>query len=299
MQNAFRQQLPLEKSIFPIEIYQNKGTAGSLVLPHWHDYVEFMKVLEGTVMVNINDINYRASKGDIIYINSQAIHSATILSSTAASSCAIVFDKFFITNYLEGFDTSYSYRLFLNFKNIDCIFPTTHPLWNELNQCLENISSEYKGKKTCYEMLIKSELYKLIAMILRHNKNHITGQHRFAPSFYSGEMETIRPILQYVEKNYDRHLDIKTVSRIINLSEYHFCRYFKKVTGLTFTEFLNRVRIDVSIRLLLNTGLSINEIYTRAGYTNASYFNKLFKETTGMTPLNFRKSCKSNFLPLM
>jgi len=69
-----------------------------------------------------------------------------------------------------------------------------------------------------------------------------------------------------------------------------FCRYFKKYTKKTFTQFVNDFRIRQAIRLIAVGDKSISEIASEVGYNNFSHFNKQFKKVTGETPSKYKKS---------
>lgn len=95
-------------------------------------------------------------------------------------------------------------------------------------------------------------------------------------------------VYEYIHAHYDRHPDVNEVAARINLSTAAFCRYFKKQTQLTFSEFVNRYRISQAKTLLLQ-GKSISETTFAIGFESISYFNKLFKKSTGENPSQFRK----------
>jgi valyl-tRNA synthetase len=80
---------------------------------------------------------------------------------------------------------------------------------------------------------------------------------------------------------------------LANMTEPSFCRYFKKITNKTFTQFVNEYRIIHSMKLLAEKPLSINEICYESGFNNFSYFNKTFKEYTQKSPSQYRKEFKN------
>ncbi len=71
-----------------------------------------------------------------------------------------------------------------------------------------------------------------------------------------------------------------------------FCRYFKKATGKTFTQFVNEFRIVHATKLLTENPTSISDICFESGFNNFSHFNKLFKKITGKSPLKYRNEMK-------
>jgi AraC-like DNA-binding protein len=95
-------------------------------------------------------------------------------------------------------------------------------------------------------------------------------------------------VYKYIHANYDRNPDVNTVAASVHLSTSAFCRYFKKQTKMTFTDFVNQFRVSQAKTLLLKD-LSVSETCFEVGFESLSYFNKLFKKLTGENPSVFKK----------
>ena len=95
-------------------------------------------------------------------------------------------------------------------------------------------------------------------------------------------------IYDYIHENYDKNPDVNTISKATKLITPAFCRYFKKQTNMTFTDFVNTYRINQA-KLLLLQNVSITEVCLNVGFESLSYFNKLFKKYIGETPSAFKK----------
>ncbi|ARK12619.1 AraC family transcriptional regulator [Fibrella sp. ES10-3-2-2] len=102
------------------------------------------------------------------------------------------------------------------------------------------------------------------------------------------EEQRINRIYTYVSGHYAEAIDLRTVADLANLTVPAFCRYFKRMTQLTFSDFVNEYRVSQA-RRLLHTDKPIAAISTDVGYTNLSHFNKTFKAITGQTPTTYRK----------
>lgn len=98
----------------------------------------------------------------------------------------------------------------------------------------------------------------------------------------------LKRVYEYVEKNYQNPVNIREVADIANLTVPSFCNYFKKVVNQTYTDFVNEYRINKACQLLM-TEKSIADVCFECGFTNNSYFSKVFKEIKGKSPLEFRK----------
>jgi len=90
-------------------------------------------------------------------------------------------------------------------------------------------------------------------------------------------------IVDWIEEHYAERLSIKDASDHFGFSKYYFCKWFKSNTGVTFNEFLNGVRINHACAHLIN-GCSVEDTAERCGYSDPSYFTKVFKQFRGMTP---------------
>ena len=103
------------------------------------------------------------------------------------------------------------------------------------------------------------------------------------------EQQRLKVVYRYVEEHYGNPIKVSDMANLTYLTKAAFCRYFKKMTLLTFTEFLNQYRINQAKKmLLLNT--SISEVCFECGFESISYFNRIFKKTVGTAPLQFKKT---------
>ena len=111
----------------------------------------------------------------------------------------------------------------------------------------------------------------------------------YRPRAKFDNMNKLEAVCQYVLENFKEDVNSKKAASIACLNEAAFCRYFKRRTQKTFSQFVNNVRITHSMRLLSDKGLSITDVCFECGFNNVSYFNRQFKGITGKTPFEFRK----------
>ena len=102
------------------------------------------------------------------------------------------------------------------------------------------------------------------------------------------DQERIKRLYQFIDENYQRKIELSEVAEMTNLSEAAFCRYFKRMTRLTFIEFLNHYRVNQAKNLLL-LDKNVTETCFDCGFESMSYFNRTFKKLTGVNPLAFKK----------
>ena len=107
-------------------------------------------------------------------------------------------------------------------------------------------------------------------------------------SYNLAEQQRLRQTYQYIETHYQRPIPLTEIAAVANLTEAAFCRYIKRMTGLTFTQLLNQFRINEAQKLLL-TNHTVTEAAEATGFESLSYFNKIFRRVTGENPLQFKK----------
>jgi AraC-like DNA-binding protein len=112
---------------------------------------------------------------------------------------------------------------------------------------------------------------------------------RFA--FRHQDEERIDRIYTFVENHHQAEINIEEVAALTNLTVPSFCRYFKKMTNMTFTDFLNEFRINKACKLL-HDEMSISQVCFESGFNNISHFNKTFKNQKGQSPRDYRNEIR-------
>lgn len=103
------------------------------------------------------------------------------------------------------------------------------------------------------------------------------------------EQQRLKVVYAYIEEHYQEKMDIIDMAKLTHLTHAAFCRYFKKMTLMTFTEFVNQYRINQAKNLLL-LDKTVSEVCFSCGFESLSYFNRIFKKVTGENPLQFKKT---------
>jgi AraC-like DNA-binding protein len=102
------------------------------------------------------------------------------------------------------------------------------------------------------------------------------------------QQERMHRIQQFVESNFQKPIDTQQIANEVNLSLPAFCRYFKKTTKFTYTDFVNQYRVQYAKKLLIQDK-NVTETCFESGFESLSYFNRIFKKWTGESPSSFRK----------
>lgn len=102
------------------------------------------------------------------------------------------------------------------------------------------------------------------------------------------EAPVITRVKEYIEANYSEHLSLTAAARVAHASTFYFCKLFKRVTGLNFTDYVAQVRIEKAKNLLFNPNLHVSEIAFEVGFQSLTHFNRVFKRITGQSPSQYR-----------
>jgi AraC-like DNA-binding protein len=108
----------------------------------------------------------------------------------------------------------------------------------------------------------------------------------------NSELPVITRAKEFIQKNQGEDLSLTMVARAVNTSSFYFCKLFKKATGLNFTNYVSRVRIEKAKNLLLNPNLRISEIAYEVGFQSLTHFNRVFKKIIGQSPTEYRGNLK-------
>ncbi len=131
-----------------------------------------------------------------------------------------------------------------------------------------------------HESVVK--LLTIFAQHLSMISNQVLVQHR------NTEPPVITRAKEYIIEHQAEDLSLGQVAKAVNTSTFYFCKMFKKITGINFTDYLSRVRIEKSKNLLLNPNLRISEIAFEVGFQSLTHFNRVFKKILGHSPTQYR-----------
>jgi AraC-like DNA-binding protein/ligand-binding sensor protein len=106
------------------------------------------------------------------------------------------------------------------------------------------------------------------------------------------EPPMIRRAKAYIAGHYGDPVGLEEIARTMHVSTFYFCKMFKKAAGLTFTDYLGRVRVEKAKNLLLNPHLRVSEIAYTVGFQSLTHFNRVFRKLTGESPTDFREKLK-------
>ena len=273
----------------PISLYKvtyDKGNC-SILPAHWHQEFEVIYVSRGSGTFKIDTLTYTVEQGNLIIINSQELHSAFCDNEEGCDYFAFVFgmnylcadkedicQKRYIDPLLTGKRKIINYISGNNEWEIECI------------EIVKKIVNAFSKKKDYYELYIKGCLYQMINIVYINNSIKEV-QENFSKS--SESIESIKKVIEFINKNYSNKISINDLAPIANMSKYHFIRTFGSIIGVSPVKYINMVRINEAASLLQSGCSNITEVANKCGYDNVSYFIKTFKTYKRETPYKYKK----------
>jgi AraC-like DNA-binding protein len=142
-----------------------------------------------------------------------------------------------------------------------------------------------------FEQLI--ELMKIFQVLADSRETEILNNKDISLQFFLKDKVRMGTIYEYIDANYNHKPDVNTIAEKVHLTTPAFCRYFKRQTNITFTDFVNQYRIDMAKNMLMHDK-NVTETCYAVGFESLSYFNKLFNKMVGQNPSGFKNKWLGN-----
>lgn len=263
---------PTDNYPYKIFSFQSKSS-DRLITPHWHESLELLFCLSGEVEVIFTGQTHRVKAKEFIVINSNHVHSTR---SPVLSECLVIQ---FPLAYLQRVTEDHYLKQFL-FKT------TPDQQTKELLACLMYIYQNFSTKDLVNHLEVKAKIYELLALLCKSNTFSSTNIYEIKSIKYLEKMEKVN---QYIQEQYTQHLLIEDVAEKFNYNPSYFSRFYKKFMGITFTEYLNSVRLDAAYKEMRDTDKTILEIALDNGFATNKTFYNVFRNKFGLSPQKFRK----------
>ena len=271
---------------FPLAISAVAYTTGFRNTPNYHDYFEISWIVSGSGRFTIGKTSYPAETDDIFVNGNADLHLLESDHSKLIRCVSVYFlpDLVFRPGgnmldfeYLGPFyiqSTEFSHRIAGGSP------PNQHivELMARINRALAAKSEQYKldAKNTLCEMLLALRLHYKQFPILE----------RVHPSRRQ-KLERLQGVFQDLREHYQEKISLDHLSEVAYMSPSYLCRFFRTTTNYTLKEYLHRIRIDRAKELLVEGKLPITQIGLEVGFESHSYFDRVFRRLTGMSPREF------------
>lgn len=250
---------------------------------YWHFHPEFeltfIEAPQGTRRVGNHVGQFEGS--DLVFIGSNIPHLNFDYGIRTEYKKVVlqIKEDFFKNDFVTTPELAPIYQLFENSKKVICFNGTTKELVGKRLKEIHHLPN--------FEQFI--EVLSLFQMLATSNEKTFLHELPFDDFYNNKEQNRLKIVYAFIENNFQRNITIDEMGQLTHLSKAAFCRYFKKMTRLTFTEFLNQFRIEQAKRLL-KEDKNVTETCYECGFESLSYFNRIFKKVVGQNPIQFKKN---------
>ena len=258
----------------------------SSAYPHRHGYFELAYVLSGSAVHWLEGEERIIKKGDYFILDYDTHHNYVKNEQEDFELVNCLFLSEFIDKTLrnrQNFnDIVNNYMIKLN-NSVVNVSPANHIYSDDdgyIGELLKRCLFEYQNKSSGYMEVIRSKLIEIIILTMRKNE-----EAKPVSTDYICDR-----ILKYTAEHMAEKDILKNIGNELNFSVSYLSRRFKENIGISFTEYVQKLRIDQSMCMLGNTSKKITEIAEFCGYSDMKFFNSIFKKYAGMTPREFRNT---------
>ena len=255
-------------------------------LSHTHSFLELAYVLKGSALHSWNQTNTLIREGDYFVIDYASQHSYKAITDNFELINCLFMPEFIdpaLKNCCSLQTVISSYQI--HFKDV---FFTANPSANtfrdddgKVKALLMTMLEEFHCKSPGYLQIIRSRIIELLVVTMRkiYQDHHSERQ--------DSDMDQV---IKYISTEYRNDIALKDICKKFNYSFSYMSMKFKKTLGMTYTEYLQKTRVEQSMRLLASSSKSVGEIAQAVGYRDIKAFYTVFKRFANTTPAKFRKN---------
>lgn len=244
---------------------------------HSHDFTEILFILKGHGTVYVNDEEREITGGDIIIYNAHARHYEVSDAQNPLEAQFIAFDKLEITDLLPN-----------------CLLPPhydflyhTGDMYEIFRNYFQTITDETSGKEQFF-IEIAQNASRTLVMYLFRLINRVRGT-----SDILEKSKALTAALRYINEHFTEDINLALIAEKCFVNKYHLAHLFSKYQNITVGKYLFNKRMEEAKRLLLFSAFTVADVAQNAGFSDSSYFCRVFKKETGLTPRQFRKNGQS------
>jgi AraC-like DNA-binding protein len=228
---------------------------------HWHPEYELIRIVKGKAQIKVADLVFTAKTGDAFLVDSEVPH--YILSEPDTETDIMIFDKSICEEILEAYALH------------SPLLPSTIPL----AVILDKIGHEQSEKGLFYREAVEGLVQAMMIRIFRESKT-VERQK---------ESHAYHDLIGKISREFAT-ISFEKAAKYCGYSPSHFSKTFKKLAGVSFSEYLNIVKIENAAFLLQeNKTIPITAIASKCGFSSVRNFNRVFKDITGYSPRSLPK----------
>ncbi len=260
---------------------------------HLHDALEIIYISSGSFTAYINDVRYEVGRGDMLFFRGGDIHSIYTLDEKENSYYVIKIHPSLVFDVSDKKNGA-AYMLLFALRNDAA---KRHWRAEELEgtrveRTVTALADECAQRRPYFDIAVKEYVASLLLFILRDGDEAPEMKEEHIGRAEVSVLELVYSAMTFINNNYSSEISAADVARAVGMSYSHFSRSFGNVTGQSFKEYLNGVRIRRAEEMLITTDEDVFRIGEMCGYASASYFIMNFKKIKGITPHAYRNDMK-------
>jgi AraC-like DNA-binding protein len=247
---------------------------------HYHPEYELTLITRGSGTRLVGDSYYKFEEGDLVLLPPYLPHT-WISEKTDNQNCQAIVIQFTNDFVKKLFQFSELESIAKFFEKSSRGLQFHFPKYNDLLLLLQKLIQ-------CNEVIGFSKFIQVLHLLSSKKTSAIASLH-YKPVKGNENQQRINQVFHYVQSNFKERVSLELAAAMIHLSVSAFCKFFKRASGKTFSDYTNEIRIAFACQLLIETDLSISEIATASGFDSMSYFNRVFLKKKKIQPAAFRK----------
>lgn len=253
-------------------------------LAHWHNDVELVFVRDGQIRMGVNSEARTLRQGDLVVCGSGDIHYYD--SREHDSTIMILIFNPQLIGCPAGWPKDAGLASpFIGRACSNETGPEGEAL-NKIASLMHHLQREAEEKQPRYEMLVTGMLYELCGWVQRLSDRAPEERQRDKRGMLNRKV--MQQVFDYLEAHFAQNITLEDAAGQASMSMYHFSRYFKSISGMSFLSYLNSIRVQKAEEQLTGTDKTILDIALECGFTNVRTFNRVFKQVRGCTPSSLR-----------
>ena len=262
------------------------------VWSHQHDCFELAYITEGTAIQTLDGNTIPLKKGAYFIIDHGSVHNYTHCENLKLINCLFLAD--IIDDTLVNcvsFDKLMRVCMIRFYKHYTGSPPVNHVFYDndgKILRILMDILEEFGNRSMGYREIYRGKLMEILILTMRK----VVQEQGEVPIAQLTDNTIIREAIRYFETNYQKKALLSTFCEKNHYNAQYISRRFKQETGLTASEYLHKIRIKQSCNLLAGSSFTIKQIALQIGYEDVKFFSKIFKQTIGITPGEYRKTSR-------